>query len=241
MIIIGYALKRIRVLKAEDAMALNKIVINIAIPSLIFLAMYNVDISVLPKIAPIPLVCLAVGIICGLIAYIFSKIKKYPEKTRWSIITALSMFNSGFMGYPIVLGVFGGDGLIRAIFYDLGSMLLFISFGVFFLLIYSGKYSTILKRALIFPPIWAVALGLIFNFLNLEIGLITANTLNYISGAAIPLIMISLGLSLEFKGIKENIGAAFSVSTIKLILAPLVAFLIVGILGIKVALKNRLQ
>jgi predicted permease len=110
-------------------------------------------------------------------------------------------------------------------------MILFISFGVLLLLIYGGKYTTILKRALIFPPLLSVALALILNFINIDVGFIVSNTLDYLSGAAIPLIMISLGLSLEFRGIKENIGAVFSVSIIKLIIAPLIASIIVLVLG----------
>jgi hypothetical protein len=142
------------------------------------------------------------------------------------------MFNSGFLGYPVVLGVFGGDGLLRAIFYDMGSMILFIAFGIFFSVIFTKKYSSILKKALLFPPLWAVALGLLLNFINLDIGFLLSNTLTYLSGAAIPLIMISLGLSIEFKGIKENIEAVFSVSIIKLLTAPLLAFLILSIVGL---------
>ncbi|MGB9936224.1 MAG: AEC family transporter [Methanobacterium sp.] len=233
MIVIGYFLKRLKILKPNDADLLNKIVINIAIPALIFNAIYNIDISILPIIAPIPLICMAVGILSGLVAYIFAKIKKYPQKTVWSIVITSSMFNSGFLGYPFVLGVFGGDGLVRAVFYDLGSMMLFIIFGVVLLLIYGGKYTTILKRALIFPPIWAVALAIFLNYINFEIGPIIFNTLDYLSGAAIPLIMISLGLSLEFRGIKENVQAIFSVSIIKLLIAPAIAAVIVLLLGIE--------
>jgi auxin efflux carrier (AEC) len=231
MIAIGYFFKRIGVLKADNAIALNKIVINIAIPSLIFLAIYDIDLSILPVITPIPFICIFIGVLSGLIAYVFATIKKYPKKTRWSIVLTAAMFNSGFLGYPIVLGVFGVEGLVRAVFYDLGSMILFISFGVLLLLIYGGKYTTILKRALIFPPLLSVALALILNFINIDVGFIVSNTLDYLSGAAIPLIMISLGLSLEFRGIKENIGAVFSVSIIKLIIAPLIASIIVLVLG----------
>ncbi|MGF7117475.1 AEC family transporter [Methanobacterium oryzae] len=232
LIIIGYAFKRINILKPNDAESLNKIVIYIAIPSLIFLAMYKTDISIIPLVAPIPFICLLVGATCGLLAYLFSKIRNYPRKTRWSIVITSSMFNSGFLGYPIVLGVFGGDGLIRAIFYDMGSMILFIVFGVLFSVIFAKEYLTVVKRALLFPPLWAIVLGLLLNFLHIDIGFLLSNTLNYLSGAAIPLIMISLGLSLEFKGMKENIGAVFSASIIKLIIAPIIAFIIVLILGI---------
>lgn len=231
MIIIGYVLRRASVLKAEDAISLNKIVINIAIPSLIFLAIYKTNLSILPIITPIPFICITVGIACGLIAYLIAITLHYPEKTKWSIVATSAMFNSGFLGYPVVLGVFGAEGLVRAIFYDLGSMILFISFGIFFLLMLGGKYSDILKRALIFPPLWGIILGLLLNFLNINIGFITSQTLQYLSGAAIPLIMISLGLTLEFKGIKEHIKAVSIVSTIKLFIAPLIAFAIVLILG----------
>ena len=232
IIIVGYFLKRTNILSTTDANSLNKIVIYIAVPSLIFMAMYRMDITLLPKIIPITFICLFVGIICGILAFIFSKIRNYPDKTRWSVVITSAMFNSGFLGYPVVLGVFGGAGLVRAIFFDMGSMILFIAFGIFFSIIFAEKYSSILKRALLFPPLWAIALGLILNFLNFNIGFILSNTLNYLSLAVIPLIMISLGLSLEFKGIKENIEAVFSVSIIKLLIAPLIASFIVLMLGI---------
>jgi predicted permease len=45
MIILGYLCRRFEFLKAEDTQTLNKIVVYIAIPSLIFLSMYNADLS----------------------------------------------------------------------------------------------------------------------------------------------------------------------------------------------------
>lgn len=231
MIMLGYLLKRLNILNAQQSIILNKIVINIAIPSLIFLALYEINLSILPSIAPITIICITVGFLCAIIAYIFARINKYPKDTRWSIILTSSMFNSGFLGYPFVLGVFGAEGLVRAVFYDLGSMILFIVFGIILLLNYGGKLTTILKRAFIFPPLWAVILALILNYTNFNIGFLLTNTLKYLSGAAIPLIMISFGLSLEFRGFKQHIKAVFSVSTIKLLIAPFIAFLIVIFLG----------
>lgn len=231
MVAIGYASKKIGILKAEDSTILNKIVVNIAIPSLIFLAMYTADISYIRLMVPIPLICILTGFICGALAYVFSKIKGYSKKTRWSIISATAMVNSGFLGYPVVLGVFGGEGLIRAIFYDMGTVILFISFGILFLLMFGGKYSTIAKRALIFPPLWGIILGISANFLNLNIGYVVSNILKYLSESAIPLIMISLGLSLEVRGIKGYFDAASFVTFIRLIASPIIAFTIVYILG----------
>lgn len=231
MMLIGYFLKQLSILNADQSIILNKIVINITIPSLIFLALYNIDLTILPSIAPITVICILVSFTCVFIAHILAKVNNYPKNTRWSIILTSSMFNSGFIGYPFVFGVFGVEGLVRAVFYDLGSMILFITFGILLLSIYGGKFTTILKRAFIFPPLWAVILALLLNYTNFSIGPLALNTLKYLSGAAIPLIMISFGLSLEFRGMREYIKSIFSVSIIKLILAPSIAFIIVLFLG----------
>ncbi|MGC9517724.1 MAG: AEC family transporter [Methanomicrobiales archaeon] len=227
---IGYFLRKINVLKSEDSLVLNKVVVNLSIPSLIFLAMYTADLNNIYLLAPIPFICIFLGIITGLLGYLFAKAKKYSVKTRWSIITTSAMVNSGFLGYPVVLSVFGANGLVRAIFYDMGSIILFIGFGVLFLLLFGGKYSTIIKRAFIFPPLWGILLGIGFNVMNIEIGILE-NIVDYLSGAAIPLIMISLGLSLQARNIKGYFEAASFVSFIRLIIAPIIALLLVSLFG----------
>ena len=171
------------------------------------------------------------GLISGIFAYIFTYLKGYPSKTRWGVVAASTLFNSGFLGYPVVLGVFGAAGLVRAIFYDVGSTILFISFGIFFLIIYGGSYQEIIKRSVLFPPLLAVIMGVIANLLHLPLGSVIPSTLNYLGGAAIPLIMLSLGLSLEFKGIKEYFCVASFVSILKLVISPLIAMIVVGLVG----------
>jgi malate permease and related proteins len=231
MIVIGYLLRRIGVLKSEDAVILNKIVINIAIPSLIFLAMYSADLSYLPRLTPIPFVSLFIGVMCALLAYIFVKIRNYNKKMSWAIITTSAMANTGFLGYPIVLGVFGVLGLVRAVFYDMGSIILFISFGILLMFIFGGSYSAITKRALLFPPLWGIILGVITNLLDYNIGFMLNNLLIYLSGAAIPLIMISLGLSLDFRGIKKYLSVASISALVKLFISPLLAIIVVSFLA----------
>lgn len=232
LVILGYSLRRLGLLKFEDAQSLNKIVINLAIPALIFLSLYKIDTSIIPFLIPIPFICILIGVFSGLIAYIWTKIRGYSKKTRWSIMVPAVLVNSGFLGYPITLGVFGTDGLVRAIFYDWGTMMVFIIMGVVLLLIFGGSTKDILKRTLMFPPLWAVILGFLFNYANIPLGYVVSDVLNYLSGAAIPLIMISLGLSLEFKGIKEYFVDASFVSILRLLISPLMAFLIVMIFGL---------
>ncbi len=232
LILIGYLAKRIGLLKSDDSITLNKIVINIAIPSLIFLAMFNADLSNIKILIPITLICIITGILCGLLVYIFSRVRGYPKKTRWALVGTSALFNSGFLGYPVVLGVFGAAGLVRAAFYDMGSTILFLCLGILFILIFGGKYTSIIKRTVLFPPLWGIILGILANFFHLNPGFIPLEVLNYLSGAAIPIIMISLGLSLEAGGLKNYFYAASYVTLIRLMISPLIAIFMVYILGL---------
>lgn len=232
MVFLGYGMRRSGLLKYEDAKSLNKIVVNLAIPSLIFMALYRVEISVIPFLIPIPIICILIGFISGLIAYFWGKMRGYSEKTRWSIMLPVIMLNSGFLGYPIALGVFGVDGLVRAIFYDLGSILLFIGLGIILLARFGGSKRDVIRRAILFPPLWGIILGLLANYFNVSIGFVVSDVLAFLSGAAIPLIMISLGLSLELRGIKEYLSDATFVSIVRLIISPALAVLIVSIFGL---------
>ena len=232
LILIGYTAKKVGLLKPEDSITLNKIVINVAIPSLIFLTMFSADLSNMKVLIPITMICIVTGILSGLIVYLFSRAKGYSKKTKWTLVGTSTLFNSGFLGYPVVLGVFGAEGLVRAVFYDMGSTILFLSLGILFILLFGGKYTSILRRTLLFPPLWGIILGILANLLNLNPGVIPLNVLKYLSGAAIPIIMISLGLSLEVGGLKNYLGAASLVSVIRLVISPIIAILMVIILGL---------
>jgi len=178
------------------------------------------------------LICIITGSLCGLLVYVFSRARGYSKKTRWTLVGTSTLFNSGFLGYPVVLGVFGAEGLVRAVFYDMGSTILFLCLGILFILLFGGKYTSIIRRTLLFPPLWGIILGIFANLMHLNLGFITLNVLKYLSGAAIPIIMISLGLSLEVGGLKNYFGAASFVTITRLMISPLIAILIVSILGL---------
>lgn len=232
LILIGYICRRIGLLKPDDAKILNKIVVYLAIPSLIFLAMYNADLSDTVTLGTITLICITIGILCGGIAYLFASLRNYSKETRWGLVTASAMLNSGFLGYPVVLGVFGSIGLVSAVFYDLGSVILFIFFGFLLILVYGGNYQGIFKESVFFPSIIAISLGVLANIFQLPLGSLVPDILDYLSGAAIPLIMLSLGLSLEFKEVKEYFAAASFVSAIRLVISPLIAIVFASLLGL---------
>ena len=58
------------------------------------------------------------------------------------------------------------------------------------------------------------------------------NTVNYLGNGTIPLIMLSLGISIDFGGIKRSKNMIIFTSIMKLLIFPLIAFFIVSHLGL---------
>lgn len=232
MIFLGYFLKRINLLNIKDIDVLNKIAINVAMPCLIFSSLYGVDLSNISDLGILPIISLSVGAISGLIVFTILKMKGFSKKRLWGAVIPVAIGNTAFLGFPMVLGVFGQTGLLRAIFYDMGTLIMFLSLSVILMINFGGTLKDVIKRILSFPVLWAVILGICFNMLNIPIGVIANNVIGYLAAAAIPIIMISLGLSLQFKGLKKNLKFAGLDVIVKLLIAPIIAFILVTLVGL---------
>lgn len=234
MIVLGYVLKRIDVLNAQDSTTLSKIVVDVTMPALIFTKLSTAQIS--GDMLILPVACFIISMACMLIAYIYCKSRSYSKVKTWTIMIAAAMMNTGFIGYPICLGVFGNAGFLRAIFCDLSTTILFVTFGILLISQFGGSKNEIIKSGLSIIPLWAVIFGLIFNFTHIQYGYVLSNVLNYLGNATVPLIMISLGLTLNFREIKNYLSDSLVVSVIRLGISPVLMFIL--LMGLNVTGLN---
>lgn len=233
MILLGFFLKKIDLLKEDDVETLNNLVINIALPCLVFNALYNANVSLLPSLSILTLSTLITSLIVGICAYILFKfVLSWDRKKTWSVLVVVVLGNTGFLGYPINQGIFGSAGLIRAVFCDCATSITFVIMSFILILIFDGTVRTALKKILTFVPLWAIVLGIVFNFFNIPITDVGSTVIGYLGDATVPLIMISLGLSLNIKGLKDNFKEVSLSSFIKLIFYPAVAFVVLGLLHV---------
>ncbi len=232
MIGLGYFLKRIDFLSEKDIDPLNKIVMYILMPCMIFSALYSADMSLLPTLGILPFVILTASIGSGVISYIVLKRLHYDDKKIWSVLVTVMIANTAFMGYPVNLGVCGHPGFLRAIFCDLATTCMFLLLSFVLVLKFGGTVKRAFREILLFPPLWAVVLGISFNLLNIPIGPVLDKTVNYLADGAIPLIMISLGLSIELGGLARSKAMVIFTSIVKLGVFPLIALIVVSLLGL---------
>ena len=136
------------------------------------------------------------------------------------------------MGYPVTLGIYGQEGFLRAIFCDIATLCTFLILSFVLVLKFGGTFKTAVRKIVLFPSLWAVILGLCFNMLNIPIGPVLDNTVNYLGQGAIPLIMIALGLSIDFSALSRSKSMIAFTSIMKLLFFPAVAFLIAVNIGL---------
>jgi len=232
MIGIGYALKRIDFLSEKDINPLNKIVMNILLPCMIFSALYSSDLSLIPKLGILPFVILISSFVTGLVSFLILKKLGYDDKKLWSVLVTVMIANTAFMGYPVNLGIFGHEGFLRAIFCDIATMCIFLILSFVLVIKFGGTVKKAVRKIALFPPLWAIVFGLGLNILNVPIGPVLNNTVNYLGNGAIPLIMISLGLSIDLTGLSRSKSMVAFTSIMKLLFFLAIAFIVVLFLGL---------
>lgn len=231
MMLLGFILKYVGFFEKSDRDLISNIVLYIALPAMIFTNLRSADIS--HDMLFLPVLGIITSILLLVPAYLYCRFRSYDKKTTWTILIASSIMNTGFIGFPVCLGVFGQQGFLNAVFYDLSTSAMVVAYGVILARKFSGNTREVIKNTVTFMPLWAVIFGLVFNAINVPLGYVLDSILDYLSGATIPMIMLALGISLDFGNVRENFTDSMAVAAIKLIISPLIVFALLTVLNIK--------
>lgn len=159
------------------------------------------------------------------------------EKDKRDILKFVTVFsNCGFMGFPILEGIYGNVGMLYGSIFNIPFYVLIWSYG---LMLFSQKKDLqALKRIFYNPGIVSVAIGL-FTF-SIKIPLIIENTMKLIGNMTTPISMIIIGFMISGIKIKEIFKEAsiYYASFIRLILAPALTFFIFQLLKTDVIITN---
>ncbi|MFD1068080.1 AEC family transporter [Oceanobacillus locisalsi] len=215
------------VLKLNTAM-ISRLTIYILVPFLVFRTFYSqtIDSSLIYFVIFILGLCF-----CSiLIITLFTKILRYSEAERCGLILSSAFMNNGNYGTPLVLFLFGEEGMKVAIVLMVLQQLLMSTVGVY----YAAKGSPFnvgsidaVGQVLRMPMIYGAILGILFNWMHIPLGSLR-HGIDFIADAAIPVIMIALGMQLANMVIKKVNWTALSFSIVmRLALSPLLAFLLV--------------
>ena len=218
VVLIGYLWNRYN--KDFNPVAVTKLVANIGLPCLIYdsLTRSNLTINIYFQIFLSAFLVLSIGFLSG---YLLIKIFKLPSI---KLTTPLMHPNTGNMGIPLSLLAFGNEGLALAAGF---ASIVMVSHFTANSAISSGIYS--LKKIILSPVLLSLIFSLIVLFYKIEMPNIFNSITKILSGFVIPLVLLSLGISLSKINIKK-LKIGFILGFFKLISGPLIGLLVVYLL-----------
>lgn len=202
---IGFFWKRQK--RSYDENLITEISVNIGTPCLAFytLTSTNLDTISFNQMALASLTTMLAFVI------IYASILKIIGFSQKTYLPALTFANVGNMGLPLCLLAFGEQGLALAISYFAINVILMFSFGI---AVAAGATSW--SKLLRLPVVYAVLLALAFLYTGITPPNWLSSTMLLLGGLTIPLMLITLGVSLAGLEIR-NFPKSFILSSLRLI------------------------
>jgi predicted permease len=159
-----------------------------------------------------------------------------PELSAFLLVVMFS--NSGNYGLPVVLFAFGADALAHATVYFVTGSVMTYTVGVF--LAAAGRRS--LRSALVgiakVPHLYAVAVAVVVLWTGMRIPLAIMRPVGLLSEAALPMMVLVLGMQLERATVPDRPGLVVVAVGLSLIVAPVVALGLASLLGVSGAARQ---
>lgn len=237
LILLGYGLKRARVLHAAHVPVLNGLVVNVTFPALI---VHSLAVApVLPtQTLRLPLALLLAELLVLALAFGLGRVARLPRPTWGALLMTATFGNTGFLGYPITLALLPRQ-FPAAILIDQFGMtipmyvsvsLIGASFGAT-----GADRTAVLARFFRSPMFWAVLVGgaaRLISWPSIPGADVVAQCLTYLGQGTTPLVLLALGVALRPGAVRARPGAALLACALKLFVLPLLMWVVCRLLGL---------
>lgn len=226
----GFAAVRLNMVPGEASKAFSALLVRITIPATVFSAMLRpFDPAFLKDSA----IIVALGAGCFLLYALLCipavrLFRVRPEgRGMWKI--CCTFCNNGSMGYPLILALFGEDGLALAAMLNISFMLLIYTLGVKQVLsdLPGSSDVGISWKAILFTEVNAATLlGLVVFCLQIPVPNLLATPIGMLSNITAPLSIFVIGMTLAKGSIRDAFRErdAFTASLMRLVLLPLLTW-----------------
>ncbi len=208
----------------------TRLVTNVGFPCLIFSTLVKADIT--PEaMGTMGLASLVTALLFAVIAAPVLRLFRLDQRT---FLPSMIFANTGNMGLPIILFAFGEPGLALGISYFAVSAVLLFILGP---AIAAGTAKP--AEALKTPLVWAVVVALAVKFSGFTVFPWLFNTIDLLGGFTIPLMLITLGVSLAGLQVK-SLPLGVALSALRLVMGFGVGWGAAAVLGYEGAARGVL-
>lgn len=221
---VGWLMRATRLLAAEDARPINNVIVYAGLPALIFNAVHPAELG--GELGGVAAIAWTTFLVALGLAWVAVRRMRLPAVTAGGFLLVSALGNTGYLGYPVALTLLGDQGLVRAIFSDLfGTVMGLLLVGLPIAARMGAADDTRvnpLREIVTFPAVIALAAAIALRPVSIPIPV--SRGLDVLASMVVPLIMISVGVSLVPRSIKGQLPALAVVAMLKLVVAPLVAW-----------------
>ena len=200
--ILGYLLKRVKILSQKDGDLLLKLFYYVSVPSLIVVSVSQMSFSA--ELLWLPVIATLIIIISYVVSCFVARLLDLRKPSVGVFLVGSLVMNTGFV-FPFMFAVKGEEGLARASLFDFGSVILVFTF-VYYLACKHGNNTNgslaMMKKCLFSPPLLALIAGLFLCINRLQLPVIALQFFKTLGNMTSPLMMLSLGIYFSPKVIK---------------------------------------
>lgn len=236
MILSGFIIRKKNIISDSGVAEMSRLVLYVSLPAMIIRAMqFEFSKERMATAVKMPLIAIVIYAFCIGISYLFVRLIRADGKTADILQLCMIFPNVGFMGYPVILSIYGEEGVFYTALFNMFFDLLLWTVGIYILNRSTDQNHEKKHILLTFlnPGTVAVVIGLLFFIFSIKLPSFIDNTLAYLAGATVPLAMICVGALLsksKFRTILTNrklIGTALA----KMLILPGVIFVLLRLIG----------
>jgi len=228
LIMIGYFLKKIKFPSYEFWPQADKLTYYILMPSLLIYKLSNANLKEVDSFNFVLTALLTITIILFILMLI-NKFIRAKDDAFTSVVQGGIRFNT-YVFLALADSIFGDTGLVLAVIL-MTFVIPFINIlciSIFALYVSESRltFTYLLKSIVTNPLIMACLIGGGINYIGIEVPIIADKILAILSSAALPLGLLSVGFGLVIKEINSSKSEIFNSNFAKLVLMPIIMFLI---------------
>lgn len=216
----GFLLQRKKQLNIGS---ISTVAMYIFIPCLIFRTLYQTDINL--QYAYMIVFAIVLFMLTVALNKLYVKIKGLPASYESAYILSTAFMNIGNYGSPIILLAYGITAFDYAISFFVLQQILMNSFGLYYAARGQLAYQEAVKKVFQVPAFYAVMIVFIFKVFDLEMPENLFTVIDLLASAAIPTVMVILGMQLSMIKLKGfGWGEVTYATMLKLVGVPLAAY-----------------
>ncbi len=222
---VGYTLKSLGFWGQREGEVFSKTVLYITLPCFVFVSLVGGKLT--REAFFVVLLLIGGSLLSGGIAFLLARFLNLSPPAMGAFILASAVGNTGFLGYPIIEGLFGKAGLPWGVVIDQFGMALPLNTLGIAISAYFGqsksKEGKEIRSIIKSPPFIASIIGLFLLGKNFPPFLQPLwRSLELFRDATIPLIMLFIGISIRPSALRKVWAPVLFSSLIKLILLPFI-------------------